>query len=295
MSNHNTTLSKSNPSITFLRAEFVENMADVDYRNNDGLNQSYLKRIHLFGTPKANVKDDEQTKAMIIGSAFHCLTLEHHNYASKFSVCPKVDRRTTIGKETYARHEAESVGKTVIMQDDHDLAVRMALSASAIALAGCYGKDRMLNKHTKTELAFTANAKLSYTWDGSEQYEPVQLKGRIDILTTDQDGEPVIRDLKSIETLGDKEVSFAAKDGCWAIHSAFYSDVVQQITGKKPKFEYYATEKGDPTFTRQFDVAEEMIARGRNQYLNALVNHFEWVRNGKPSTYDYQGPTILNV
>jgi hypothetical protein len=38
-----------------------------------------------------------------------------------------------------------------------------------------------------------------------------------------------------------------------------------------------------------------MLARGRGIYANALMQVAEWIRKGKPTTYDYLGRSTLNV
>jgi len=294
---YNDILKSANPTMTILKAELIEDVNDIDYRNNDGLNQSYLKTVYMRGVPHAQadkVAPREETKALTIGSAFHCITLEPDKFASKFAVCPKVDRRTNAGKEAFANFEAESVGKTIIMHDDYMLARRMSKSTEPYSMAGCYDSYGCINESTKTEIAFFAQAKVLYFWDGREEYYPVQLKGRLDILTT-QDGKVIIRDLKSLDSLSDYKVGKSARDSLWSMQSAFYSDIVSHATGKPVSFEYYCTEKDEPVMTRQFNVCDEMIARGRGQYLTALVKQLDWEQRGKPANYDYVGPTILNA
>lgn len=297
MTQYNDILKSANPTLKILSAKLVEDVNDIDYRNNDGLNQSYLKTVYMRGAPHAYADKSlprEETKALTIGSAFHCITLEPDRFASKFAVCPKVDRRTTAGKEAFANFEAESAGKTIVMHDDYLLAMRMAKSTIPYSMDGCYDSHGCIDENTKTEIAFFAQAKVLYFWEGREEYLPVQLKGRLDILTT-QDGNVIIRDLKSLDSLSDYKVNKSARDSLWSMQSAFYSDIVSHAVGKPVSFEYYCTEKDEPLLTRQFNVCDEMIARGRGQYLTALVKHLDWEQRGKPQDYEFQGPTILNA
>jgi hypothetical protein len=297
MTPYNDILKSANPTMTILKATLVEDMKDTDYRNNDGLNQSYLKTVYVRGVPHAQADKllpREETKALTIGSAFHCLTLEPDMFASKFAVCPKVDRRTNVGKEAFANFEAESEGKTIVMHDDYILAKRMCKSTIPYSIQDCYDPHGSIGENTKTEIAFLAQAKVLYFWEGREEYFPVQLKGRLDILTT-KDGNVIIRDLKSLDSLSDYKVNKSARDSLWSMQSAFYSDIVSFAVGKPVSFEYYCTEKDEPIMTRQFNVCDEMIARGRGQYLTALVKHLDWEQRGKPMTYDYVGPTALNA
>lgn len=64
----------------------------------------------------------EPSKEMALGSMVHCLILQPDQFSNQFAVTPAVDRRTSEGKSKYAEFVAQSEGKTVVFEDDLELA-----------------------------------------------------------------------------------------------------------------------------------------------------------------------------
>ena len=70
--------------------------------------------------------DREETDAMRVGSALHCLVLENQaEYDARFCVAPNCDRRTKEGKEKWEEFLRESEGKTVLTSDQSRLLQRL--------------------------------------------------------------------------------------------------------------------------------------------------------------------------
>jgi hypothetical protein len=68
----------------------------------------------------------ETTSAMLFGSMVHCLLLEPAKFNNQFAVMSSIDRRTTAGKEAYAKFVEESAGKDVVMENDYNEAKALA-------------------------------------------------------------------------------------------------------------------------------------------------------------------------
>jgi hypothetical protein len=68
----------------------------------------------------------ETTPAMLFGSMVHCLLLEPSKFNKQFAVMGTIDKRTTAGKEAYAKFVEESVGKDVVMENDYNEAMALA-------------------------------------------------------------------------------------------------------------------------------------------------------------------------
>src|SRR5690606_11557254 len=71
----------------------------------------------------------EPTDSMIVGSAFHTLLLEPDLFQKEYIVSPKVDRRTTKGKEEWSQFLHSANGKMVITTEQHVQALKMANEA----------------------------------------------------------------------------------------------------------------------------------------------------------------------
>lgn len=290
--NHSQKLSESKPYLTLLEVNLQKDMTDEAYRAYDGINQSYLKRVHTHGVAHAERDKEhksEQTKALLIGSLYHCMTLEPHEVEARYVIAPNVDRRTKYGKEVF--DEFDAGGKAVVKASDWDVAQAMSTSALEIM------SDRFNRASVAREIAFTGKAKIYYTWDGEERSHDFKIKGKLDLLTRVHKGkgELEILDLKSMASLSDNDVIASARGSCWGIQSAFYSDCVNDIFKVMPKFTYVCSEKEVPNLSREFYVSNEMIERGRHNYLRAFVQTAEWHRNGRPADYKHLGVTELNA
>ena len=59
----------------------------------------------------------EQTPSMMLGSLVHSLILEPQAVGDRYSIAPKCDRRTTIGKQAWAAFLDEAYGREVVDLD----------------------------------------------------------------------------------------------------------------------------------------------------------------------------------
>jgi len=64
-------------------------------------------------------REVEPTPAMELGSAVHCAILEPDEWHDRYSVIPKIDRRTKAGKAAWETFNIASAGKTVLNQEQH--------------------------------------------------------------------------------------------------------------------------------------------------------------------------------
>lgn len=67
----------------------------------------------------------KQSPDMLLGSLVHTAVLEPHMAAEEYAVAPKVDRRTKAGKDDWDAFYQFNEGKSVITQDDWDIAQRI--------------------------------------------------------------------------------------------------------------------------------------------------------------------------
>lgn len=281
------------PSVTFEEVAFHKGMPESAYRSHEGYNQSYLKTVYTDGILHAEnerLNPPEETEALRIGSLFHAMVLEPQTVHDNYMVAPKVDRRTKEGKHEYDLFLSQAVNKQVVSDREYLTATMMANSSVPHSLKHLH-KD-----NCDFEIAFTARATVRYYIADVPFGTTFPVKGKLDILAHKLNGDIEIRDLKSMGKLSNDDVRKSAKDRLWALQSAFYTDAV--YAGFKPNkvdFVYYCTEKAGPYLTHDWQCTEEMLARGRGIYAHALMQVSEWIRKGKPDTYDYLGRSTLNV
>lgn len=68
----------------------------------------------------------QQTPAMIVGSLIHTAVLEPEKLSTEYAILNDCDMRTKAGKEARARFLEENKGKTLIEDDEYELALEIA-------------------------------------------------------------------------------------------------------------------------------------------------------------------------
>ena len=112
-------------------------MTNKEYREHVGISKSQLFKItkspYHFKYALDNPQED--TKALCFGRAAHKYILEKEDFFNEFVILPNIDRRTTAGKEAYAKFLLESEGKDVITSDDFEVIQEMDKAIDAVPLA----------------------------------------------------------------------------------------------------------------------------------------------------------------
>lgn len=110
----------------------VHDISNEEYHAASGVSRSRLMLLdkspyHFWHAVfSGECKSKEPTPAMNVGSAFHTLLLEPHLFAKEYIVMPKIDRRTTQGKEDYQAFLEESQGKILLTDEQYEKALVMA-------------------------------------------------------------------------------------------------------------------------------------------------------------------------
>lgn len=108
-------------------------LSNSEYHSHPAVSKSHLDQMarsaaHYWARyldPEREVP--EPTAEMKLGTALHTAVLEPHLWAEQFAVAPEgIDRRTKVGKETWAAFEADAQDKTVLTGEDAQRIQRMA-------------------------------------------------------------------------------------------------------------------------------------------------------------------------
>lgn len=93
-----------------------------DYSKVEALNASLLKELH---NSEAHAKayidklnEEEDTEALLFGSAFHAALLEPTRFREFMKIRPKVDRRTNAGKAADAEFEASLNEGDIVVKEE---------------------------------------------------------------------------------------------------------------------------------------------------------------------------------
>lgn len=226
--------------------------ADYDALPKELLNYSRFKHFldspaHLVAYDKA---EREASHALLFGDALHTLCLEGTGvFHESFRVLPEgLDRRTKEGKALYLEYQAS--GKKLITQDDYDTICNMEVNLR---------KDELI-------MPMMNGGSNEVTLVG--ELFGVKVKARLDRITEGGD----IIDLKSMNDIPKRRnfrsTVFTYK---YYIQAAYYSLLLQEITGKRPKFYFIAMEKNAPFSVRVFTLDETFIQRGIDEVKKGLT------------------------
>lgn len=253
---------------------------DAEYFAMDRMSNSMLK--HFRRSPRhylwEKANKSEPTPAMIIGSAFHCFVLENSEFNDRFAVMPKVDRRTTAGKETFAFFMAENQGKTIIEQPDFDMIRRMndALFRDDFA-------RELLEAGGETEKPFL--------WE--EQVTKVPMKGKMDRVNGS-----FTLDLKSCVSAHPETAARSAFDN-YLTQPAVYREARKMNGMNKGDFYFLFVEKEQPHGVSVMKCGKDFLEQGALTYVSAMEDFRFWQEMGSPDVgYEWRKPlgySMLNL
>jgi exodeoxyribonuclease VIII len=201
--------------------------------------------------------EKETSPALALGTAVHCAVLEPAIFAEDYVCAPSVDKRTKAGKEELAEFESKYALCTVLSADDYLLCERIRDAVRKHVLAAKY-------------LA-SGQAEVSLVWRDEET--GCTCRARIDWLTHDDDGRPVILDLKTTQDAG--ATSFAKSCATFRYHvqAAWFSDGYQQFHPERPRFIFCAVEKKAPFGVALYELDDAAVAHGRKLARRDLTRY----------------------
>ncbi len=234
----------------------VSGMPNDAYHAYAGISKSGLDLIARSPAHYAYRSPQEQTRAMVIGSATHAAILEPDVFAKQYMLLKDVtDRRSSAYKQAVEQYGADNV--LTGTEADAVAGMQAALQLNAAA-------KQLLDAQGWTELACFA----------SDPVTGVLVKCKFDKLTTDL----LSVDLKTTQDLRDFAKSVA--NYRYHVQAAFYADVFEWCTGLQLSgFEFIAVEKDAPNASRIFVLDTPSIDYGRKLYRQALDVYAECLRN----------------
>jgi hypothetical protein len=224
------------------------------------LSSSFLKRFRK--NPASALLPDEDKACYALGGASHAYSLEGESaFLAGFAVAPSgINRRTTAGKEEWARFETANASKTILTPEQ----------ATAV-----FGIDKSLKSHPlASKLLNHGNPELTLIWDDHET--GLRMKARIDL---DPECRALI-DYKTSADVGkfDRQIVTLNYD----IQGGHYSIGATECNVEHDVFIFVAAETSEPYPVRCGFLAAEWMqwARDETRRLYRLVaeckakNHF---------------------
>ena len=223
----------------------------VDYQLLKAINQSSLKPLihrspkhylHRLQSPAAS------TKSQLRGTAGHCAVLEPERFEREYVV---FDGARRAGK-VWDAFEAEHAGKEILKADEYEAVLAFQRAVLNDPVAGPYFAGAGVNEAT-------------LYW--RDALSGLECKARADRIKPDA---PTIVDLKGTKDASPKWFGRDAANYLYHMQAAFYSDGYQAITGIAPRYVLVAVELAPPHDVVVYQVDEETLAIGREEYRQAL-------------------------
>ena len=197
---------------------------------------------------------EEQTPALLFGSAAHKYILEHESFFDEFAVVPQVDRRTKAGKEVIEAFKHDHQAQTWIDHDDFDEIQQMR-----IALMQNEEVARILTGDIRTEVPFV--------WIDNETGEICKCKA--DIIAT-IDGVPYVIDYKTTQSCEDGSFERSARKYGYDFQCGFYLEGINKCTMEEHRFAFIAQEKTAPYLSRIWFCEEPFVEQGKRKFRELL-------------------------
>lgn len=231
------------------------------YASWDAVNQTILNGFHK--TP-AHVLHDIQTggkttPALELGWLTHLATFEPDRYAAEVVAAPKLDKRTTKGKQKWAELEALNPEKRVVRFEDDKKARTMAKAVRAHPTASVFLSSRGRNE-------------ISMVWVEDEL--GVKCKARLDRYGYLNEW-PAVGDLKSARSAARREFEKSILNFGYDVQAAHYLsglEALHPVPAGDPfrRFVFIVVESEPPHLCALYELDDDSVEEGnrkRNLYL----------------------------
>lgn len=226
-------------------------MSAEEYHALDLPSSSLLSRLKRSPAHcRQALQENEQTRAMRIGSAFHCLVLEPDQFAARYVTQPEFSGTGSVAAR--AEWKAKNVHKTILTADEQACAMCMA--------------NAVISHPTALKLIMAASAKeLSGIFRESTTGE--RMKVRIDAVIPEFNA---TLDLKSCADASPEGFKWQAVKYGMHRQGAIYSDACEALGTKAEHHIIVAVENKAPWAVALYRISDVSMARGRKEYVELL-------------------------
>lgn len=194
------------------------------------------------------------------GNMAHCATLEPHEFFSRYSLGPTVNRNTKVWKEFV---ETLEEGQTAIQAEQANIAYAQAASVRALPEIG--------------PLFDSGKAEVSAFWRDPDT--GVECRCRPDFVHDFGDESVLLIDLKTFTDPSPKEFARQCGRKFYAKQAAYYSDGYAAASGKVVRaFIFAAVGNEHPYAAAAMMLDEESLEAGRQHYKRNLRTYAECLR-----------------
>lgn len=248
--------------------KIVEDMPTREYHANKAISRSGLMEIarspqHYWWKYLSGKALPDDTTALRIGTAFHCLLLEPKRFNDTALVWSGKPRNTKEGKDEYAIAESQANGRVLIKQDEFNQLQDMAASILAQPAARL-----IIAEHGKVETSFF--------WKDKDY--GVNVKARPDYWRDDG----IVVDLKTTNDASSDAFSKSIVNYGYDVQAYMQMEAIEQCTGKRPDaFVFLVVEKDPPYAVAFYQADNDMLRCGEKRYKSLIAKYAECLESGK--------------
>lgn len=236
---------------------------EKEYRSSPYLNQSGMKKIlispaHYKAWLEEQLNPEEPERDLRIGLATHSLCLEPSDFNNSFAIAPVCDRRTTIGKATWAEFLESSPGKIALTADEYTV----ARSCADSVLRNQFFKESINSDGRLVEHSlFLKNDIFKHG-----------IKGRLDLIDK-KNG--IILDIKTHgRELNKHEIQKTIKGSKYALQKLVYQILAFENGFEVPNYFLIFVEKNEPYASVKVEITSEYLSKEAAEDLSIAVNRF---------------------
>lgn len=220
-----------------------------------------------------NREREEQTAALLFGSAAHMAVFEPDEFPNKFVIAPKLNLRTNAGKAALEEFYEMNKGKSVITTDIYDSVMRVNEAVRSVPAAMVLLQSGIAEQRIDW-------IKELVNEDG--EFIEVACKAKPDW----QSHNGFIVDLKTTEDASPAGFAKSVWNYRYHVQAPFYCDAYEYKYGKQPQgFIFIAVEKSPPYAVALYYATEQIMDKGRVTYERDLRTYQRCIESGEWPAY----------
>lgn len=238
-------------------------MRPSDYFAIDAFSNSLAGHMLKSAAHGRHYLDNPPTPSpsMVLGTAVDAILF---NRLDEIAVAPECDRRTTVGKEAWAKFCASSAGRQVVKSEQYEAATAMAKNV----------RDHPAAASILSKLK-PADMQVAVVWRDKET--GILCKGLIDMLAASHG---VLGDLKSTADAGPSEFPKSIFNYGYFRQGAMYAEGLSAHGVVIEDFAIIAVENEAPYAVAVYRLRDEDLLRGLGQFRKAIRMYAECVATG---------------
>lgn len=234
------------------------------YARWNAANHSTLRH---FGRSAAHAQyrmtHPDESDAKDRGATTHVAVLEPDRFVAQYVAAPRIDKRYKTGKEEWAAFQADNAGKAIVPAEEYELAGAMAAA--------------VWRHPTAAELLRGGLKEVSIAWQDTDTGVPC--KARLDQVGK-LGGWPFIVDLKTSRNASRRSFERDVYNFGYYQQAAMYLDGANTVRPHERKFAFVVVESEPPHCVAVYELDEDAIRLGRDDYKAHLRAYLECVKSG---------------